>query len=286
MAEDHAASSDRTPTDSPGRYLIPADQVPPRLAERLAGAHEPVPARPAATIVLARESRRGPEVLLLRRPGRSSFAANAWVFPGGAVDRDDSAATVAERLLGPPAHWWAERLRTEAAHALGFVAAALREAWEETGILLADPLPPRERLSVSRAELLGGAVSLADIVRSHDLRLDAREVVYLAHWITPEQESRRYDTRFFLAHVSQAAECDLVGEELCEARWVAPAEAVEAYHAAKMRLLPPTVHTLQRLSAYGSVPEMTAALRHGPVPAILPRMTASAEGVLIEIPEG
>lgn len=286
MAEEHAASSDRTPTGTPGRFLIPAEQVPPRLAERLAGSHEPVPARPAATIVLAREARRGPEVLLLRRPGRSSFAANAWVFPGGAVDRDDSAATVAERLLGPPAEWWAERLGTEDTSALGYVAAALREAWEETGILLADPVPAAEHLGASRAELLGGTATLADIVRRHDLQLDARGIVYLAHWITPEAESRRYDTRFFLAHVSQEARCDLLGEELCEARWVAPAEAVAAYHAAGMRLLPPTVHTLQRLAVYGSVPEMTDALRHAPVPAILPRMSASAEGVLIEIHEG
>jgi 8-oxo-dGTP pyrophosphatase MutT (NUDIX family) len=279
-----AASSTRLPTGHPDRYLIPRAQVPPGLLDRVELGGEMAVPRPAATIVLARQAGSGPEVLLLRRPNRSSFAANAWVFPGGALDPADLDGSLAARLRGPSPDAWAKRLGTGSRDAVGFVVAAIREGWEETGILLSDPPADLDLLRPARAEALAGEISFGEVLEREGLVLDAGELVYLAHWITPEPEPRRFDARFFLAAVPRATRCDLLGGELMEARWTTPAAAVDAYGAGAMRLLPPTVHTLRRLSTHASVADMVAELRHAPVGTILPRMIRDPEGVIIELP--
>lgn len=279
-----AAGSTRLPTGHPDRYLIPRAQVPPGLLERLEVGGDPAAPRPAATIVLARDGDGGPEVLLLRRPGRSSFAANAWVFPGGALDRADLDDSLAARLRGPGPDAWAERLGTGPRDAVGFVLAAIREAWEETGILLSDPPADPDLLRPARMEALAGEISFGEVLEREGLVVDAGDLVYLAHWITPEPEPRRFDARFFLAAVPPETGCDLLGEELMEARWVAPATALDAYEGGAMRLLPPTVHTLRRLRTVASVADMVAKLRDAPVATILPRMIRDPAGVIIELP--
>jgi 8-oxo-dGTP pyrophosphatase MutT (NUDIX family) len=233
--------------------------------------------------VLVRDAGDGPEALLLRRPHGSSFAASAWVFPGGIVDPEDAA--VGRTMLGDSPDEWARRLEIPAADAVAFVAAALREAWEETGILLSDPAPDPDAVRAARERLLAGDLTLDAALREGDLRLDARGVVYIAHWITPEPETRRYDTRFFLAVVPPGTTCDLLGDELTEARWVRPAAAVDHHAAGELRLLPPTVHTLHRLAAFRTVREMVGALREMPVRAILPTMRRDGRGVVIQIPQ-
>jgi 8-oxo-dGTP pyrophosphatase MutT (NUDIX family) len=280
---DRAADSRRRPTALPDRYLIPTDEVPPGLVARIASEREPVSARPASTIVLMRAGARDPEALLLRRPGRSSFAANAWVFPGGTVDEGDGSPARTERLLGPPPTWWAVRLGLPERDAVAHLGAALREAWEETGILLAEPAVDDARLAAARAEVLAGETTLDEVLAAEGLSLDARELLYIAHWTTPEAEPRRYDTRFFLAALPRRTECELVGEELLEARWITPAEAVAAFDAGDLRLLPPTVHTLRELCTYRSIDEMVGSLRDAPVARVLPRMRMHPGGVEIEL---
>ena len=280
---DDAAGSARRPTERTDRYLIPVDHVPAELAARVSDPEAVAPTRPAATVVIAREGDGGPEVLLVRRPARSAFAANAWVFPGGRVDPEDAVA--AASMLGPSAAAWGARLGLPAREAAGFVAAALREAWEETGILVCDLAPHPDRAREARERVLREAGALPGLLSELGVRLDARNVAYIAHWITPEPEPRRYDTRFFLAAALPGATCELVGDELEEARWISPGHAVAAYREGELRLLPPTVHTLDRLAAFGSVPEMMEALRDAAVPTILPRMRLDPAGVVIEIPE-
>ena len=181
---DSAAGADRVATEVPDRYLIPEEHVPPGLAARIDGMDEPVAPRPASTVALVREGAGGPEVLLLRRPRRSSFAASAWVFPGGVVDDGDAAA--GGTMLGRSPDEWARRLGIPAPRAVSFVAAALREAWEETGILLSDPRIDAGAGHPARVRLLAGDTRLDDALAEEGLRLDARGVVYIAHWITPE----------------------------------------------------------------------------------------------------
>lgn len=279
----------RRATGDPRRFLIPGDELPRGFAERL-DAHDgpPAPPRPAATVVLLRPcaaddpARRGqPEALLLRRHGRSGFAANAWVFPGGTVDPADRDPALAALCDGPPPGEWARRLELDdPADASGYAAAALREAFEETGILFARPRGVGDRY---RDALLAGGTSLRGIAETNKLRYSLGEWIYVAHWITPEPEPRRYDTRFFLAPVPPGWECVPHEAELVEARWLAPADAVGQFAAGELTMLPPTVDTLRRLAPFRSLPELLDTLREAPVPAILPIMRRVAGGVEIEI---
>ncbi|HEX2189898.1 MAG TPA: NUDIX domain-containing protein [Longimicrobiaceae bacterium] len=286
--ERSAASATRRPTGDPDTFLIPEEHLPPGFAEKVeSGGWEPVPPRPAATVVLLREAAGGPEALLLRRHRRSGFAADAWVFPGGVVDPGDRDPALAAWLDGPDPAGWAARLGLDdPAEAQGYVAAALREAFEETGILLARPdgAAP-EALEAARRTLLAGEAGLREVAEERAARLAGDALVYLAHWITPEPEPRRYDTRFFAARVSPGAECTVHEREMTDAVWMAPAVAVARFHAGEMKMLPPTVRTLARLAEHRTLPALWEALRDAPVPAVLPRMRRHPGGVAIELPK-
>lgn len=288
-----AAGAARRATDDPHRFVIPTEALPAGFTDIVDDpAHQPVQARPAATVVLLRDAPGGLEVLLLRRHRRSGFAAGAWVFPGGVVDQRDRDAALVDRLDGPTPGEWARRLGlVDAGEALGYVSAAIREAFEETGILLAhrDPDATQPRggggLEVARRALLNDVIDLHGVAVGNGLRLSGGELIYIAHWITPTPEPRRYDTRFFAAHAPAGAECTVHDAEMTDALWLTPAEAVRRFEAGELTLLPPTVHTLRRLSRYGAWEQLRAWLQDAPVPAILPRMERDPQGVAIVVPE-
>lgn len=286
-----AASATRRATAGREVFLIPTADLHPALAERVdnPAALEPVTPRPAATVVLLRDTPGGAEALLLRRHKRSGFAADAWVFPGGTVDPTDRDPALAERCVGPTPTAWAHRLElTDPAEAVGYVAAAVRETFEETGILLARehgaPACSRRDYRDARRALLAERRTLRELALEEGVHLATAELLYLAHWITPEAEPRRYDTRFFLARVPDGAECVPHAAELTEARWMSPSAAVESFAAGDMRMLPPTVDTLRRLAPFGTVAAAWEVLVDAPVPTILPRMRRHPEGVAIDIP--
>jgi 8-oxo-dGTP pyrophosphatase MutT (NUDIX family) len=290
---DSAASASRRATEDPNVFLIPSEHLPPGFADKVDDpALIPAPARPAATVVLLREGA-GMEALLLRRHRRSGFAADAWVFPGGVVDKADREGGVADRLDGPaPAEWAARLGMDDPGEALGYVNAAIREAFEETGILLARPDPEgptqlfdEQGMATARRALLNDVVSLRDVAVGNGLRLMGDALVYVAHWITPQPEPRRYDTRFFAALAPEGAVCDVHDLEMTESVWLPPAEAVERFRAGQMKLLPPTVRTLEDLSRYATFAELRAALEGAAIPAILPRMRRDPGGVAIEVPD-
>jgi 8-oxo-dGTP pyrophosphatase MutT (NUDIX family) len=286
----------RTATEELNRFLIPSSELPPGFLERLDAPPGSVAApRPAATVVLVRDGEHGPEVLLLRRTRRSGFAADAWVFPGGVLDPGDADPALAVLCDGPTPDEWAVRLGlSDSSEAFGYAVAALREAFEETGILLARPTamagPPSriplgaESAARYREGVLAGRVSLREMAAAEGLQLALDQLTYIAHWITPEPEPRRYDTRFFLSQVTAEADALLHEEELVEARWLRPREAVEGFRSGELTMLPPTVHTLRRIGSFATVGSMRSALEKEPVPAILPRMRRDPEGVAIEIP--
>ncbi|HEU0012105.1 MAG TPA: NUDIX domain-containing protein, partial [Longimicrobium sp.] len=233
-----AASAERRGTGDPNVFLIPDAALPAGFAERVAsGDYAPVEARPAATVVLVRDGEQGPEVLLLRRHRRSGFAAGAWVFPGGVVDAEDQSPAALARLAGPSPAEWAARLGLEdAGEAAGYVVAALREAFEETGILLARGAPAlaSEALEDARQALLEAGEGMGQVAERLGIELDGG-VAYVAHWITPEPEPRRYDTRFFLARVPAGAECVPHAPELVDAAWLPPAEALRRFERGEMK---------------------------------------------------
>ena len=287
-----AASAARRATDDPHVFLIPSDGLPAGFAEKVAaGGFTAVAPRPAATVLLARDADGAPEVLLLRRHGRSGFAADAWVFPGGVVDAADRDLSIVDRLDGPTPSEWAARLGLDdAAEAVGYVVAALREAFEETGILLARgasgaPAAGGEALEVARRALLSDVIGMREIVVGQDLRLAGDGLAYVAHWVTPEPEPRRYDTRFFLARAEPGAVCVPYEEEMTDSVWITAADAVRHFQEGGLRLLPPTIHTLRRLAGHASVEAVFAALADAPVPLILPAMRPHPDGVAIVLPD-
>lgn len=283
MTHPPAPGAARTPTADPNVFVIPAAEVPPALAARVdADAPDPVVPRPAATVVLLRRGADGLEALLLRRHGRSGFAAGAWVFPGGVVDAADRAPSLAARMDGPSPAEWGARLGTEEPHeAAGYVACALREAFEETGILLARPAAAG--LEAARRALLAGEATLEAVAADAGVRLAGDRLAYIAHWITPEPELRRYDTRFFAAEVDDGADCVVHEAELVEHRWLPCAEAVARFRDGTLRMLPPTVHTLEALARVGDFAALAAEAARAPVRPILPRMRRRGDGVVIEV---
>lgn len=288
-----AASAARRATDDPDVFLIPADALPPGFAEKVAaGDFTAAATRPAATVLLVRDSGDGPEVLLLRRHRRSGFAAGAWVFPGGVVDGGDGDLALVERMDGPTPMQWAERLGLDdPAEAVSFVTAAVREAFEETGILLArvadDATNPggQEGLEIARRALLAEVVDLRQVIVTRSLRIMGDRLIYVAHWITPEPEPRRYDTRFFLARVEADAVCTPHEAEMTESVWLTARGALHFFESGSLKMLPPTVHTLRRLAGFPSVDAIFAALADAPVPSIMPVMRVVPDGVAIALPE-
>jgi 8-oxo-dGTP pyrophosphatase MutT (NUDIX family) len=231
-----------------------------RERRRMDDAHSPgrvseVPERaplepwPAATLVLVRPGAGGREVLLLRRPSTSSFAPDAWVFPGGRVDDSDWRLDHDRLAAGPSAAEWATVLAIDSPPEAGaYVVAAVREAWEETGILLATAGHCPPGCDRARKEVLSGMWTLAEYLDAAKLRLASAELRYIGHWITPEWLPRRFDTRFFLTEVGRDARCELSGEELVEFRWMLPELALRAAELGEVRLLPPTLDTLRRIA--------------------------------------
>jgi 8-oxo-dGTP pyrophosphatase MutT (NUDIX family) len=230
--------------------------------EFLESGRPPAAARDAATIALVRDGAAGLEVYLLRRVAAMAFAPGAYVYPGGSVDADDRDAEV--RWAGAPAAEWATAFGTDEPTALALVCAAVRETFEESGVLLAGPsagevLPDvsGEEWEAERAALEARQQSLSQLLERRDLVLRADLLRPLAHWITPEAEPRRFDTRFFLAAMPEHQRCRDVGGEADDRVWMRPVDAL----ASGLALMPPTRSVLMDLSRFGDVATALAAER-------------------------
>ena len=223
--------------------------------------------RAAATVVLLRDGRNGVEAYLQRRPARMGFAGGLWVFPGGRVDEADGDPAVDASWAGPSPADWAGRLGLGVDEARGHVVAACRETLEEAGLLLATPAPGVGEVAEARQELLAGSAGLAGLLDRLGVRLDTDRLRYWAWWVTPEEEPRRYDTRFFVAGLPADAAVTAHLAEAERERWLPPAEAAADQG---LPMLPPTRYTLRALAAFGSVAEALAAAAGRRVERILP----------------
>jgi 8-oxo-dGTP pyrophosphatase MutT (NUDIX family) len=235
----------------PDEMTLPAALVPPDTAER-----PPAVPRHAATVILARDSAAGIEVFLLRRVAGMAFAGGMTVFPGGGVDQRDADADVA--WAGPPADWWAQRFGCEPALARALVCAAVRETFEESGVLLAGPdadtvVADTTAYHPDRQALVDRDLSLAEFLARHDLLLRADLLRPWANWVTPEREPRRYDTRFFLAELPAGQRADGVTTEADHSSWRRPVDAVEDWRAGRAGLMPPTWTTLTEIGEFATV---------------------------------
>lgn len=264
-------------------FEIPADRLPPGFVDTVdqPPAHPATP-RPAATIVLLRDESDGPEALLMRRHRSSGFVPGAWVFPGGRVDSADSGPALYERIRG-----LSGREQPDGA----FWTAALRELFEETGVLLAQDgqgawaadAHSDRRLARLRRGLMDETASLLDLLEELDLTLVADDVVHIAHWITPVVEARRYDTHFFAAALPEGRTVEEDAREMTEAAWLTPAAALARFEQGELPMVFPTVKTLEALRGYGSVEHALTSLRHREVQSILPRLVRTETGVAIVV---
>jgi 8-oxo-dGTP pyrophosphatase MutT (NUDIX family) len=239
------------------------------------GEQVPTEPRHAATVVLARDRGEGPEVYLLRRTASMAFAAGFFVFPGGSVDPRDQDIPD-EAWVGPPANEWALGLSCDEPLARALVCAAVRETFEESGVLLAGP---DERSVVAdtsgddweadRLALLDRSLSLAELLRRRDLHLRADLLRAWSHWITPEVEPKRFNTRFFVAALPDGQRTRDVGGEADRVAWVRPVDALAATKSGEMSLLPPTMAALTDLAEFGSVVDiLDAGRRREPTPVM------------------
>lgn len=217
--------------------------------------------RPAATVLILREGD-DLEVLMLRRNLNSDFVGGAYVFPGGGVDATD--AELARYVVGLDDESASARLGLESG-GLAYYAAALRELFEEAGLLVVcdetgEPLLATPevlaRLEGHRAHVNAGRRALVELLEEESWRLDVRAMQYLAHWITPVGPPRRYDTRFFVvvAPSGQVAAHD-AGETVA-ARWIAPREALAAHARGELEMIFPTIRTLEEIAGFTRASEV------------------------------
>jgi 8-oxo-dGTP pyrophosphatase MutT (NUDIX family) len=247
--------------------------------KRLAsGEQQPAVPRHAATVVLARDRSEGPEVYLLRRTASMAFAAGFFVFPGGSVDpRDEHFAD--EAWIGPSPRQWALALTSDEPRARSLVCAGVRETFEESGVLLAGPDADSVVADTSgddweadRLALLDRSLSLAEMLQRRALVLRADLLRAWSHWITPEVEPKRFDTRFFVAAMPAGQRTRDVGGEADRVAWMRPADALAAHDRGELSMLPPTLATLTDLAAYSTVADMLAAGDQREIEPVMPKL--------------
>ncbi|MFI9008918.1 NUDIX hydrolase [Actinosynnema sp. NPDC053489] len=245
------------------------------------------PARPrdAATVVLVRDGSAGLEAFLLRRVVGMAFAGGMTVFPGGGVDPRDADTSVA--WSGPPPSWWATRFGCSVELATALVCAAVRETFEESGVLLAGPssssvVADTSAYAAARAALVARELSLARFLASEGLVLRADLLRPWANWLTPEEEPRRYDTYFFVAVLPEGQSADGVTTEASDGAWQRPVDAMADWKAGRRALMPPTWVTLAELDELGSVAEVLAAPRT--VSKVIPKLVREGDVLRVVVP--
>jgi 8-oxo-dGTP pyrophosphatase MutT (NUDIX family) len=241
-------------------------------------------ARPASTVLILRDGSDGIEVYLQRRPRRMHFAGGLWVFPGGRVDDVDRDPAIDAYWAGPPPDAWARVMDIDVDLARGHVVAAYREVLEESGILLSADAPPADAVADARRALLDGATGFAAVAHDLDLRLDTRLLGYWDWWVTPASEPRRYDTRFFLAHLPNDAVVTPHEHEVVEETWAGAAALDD------LQMVAPTYCTMRDAVAHPSVDVALGAAARRSVAATQP-VIEDGEVVLpwderLRLPEG
>lgn len=246
---------------SNGQWYPP--EWPDRIRALAAGELTPVVPKRAATVMLLRDGEDGPAVHMLRRRTSMAFAGGAFAYPGGGVDpRDDRPVGWA----GPSLDTWARRLGTDTASAQAIVCAAVRETYEEAGVLLAGPTPGTvvgdttgDDWEADRQALVDRNVSFAEFLDRRGLVLRSDLLGAWARWITPEFEPRRYDTWFFVAALPEGQRTRNASTEAESTVWIRPADATAGYDKGELLMMPPTIATLRTLRQYATATQALAA---------------------------
>ena len=262
--------------------------------------HTP-PAAPldAATVLLIREtSAETPfELLLMRRHARQRFMGRAFVYPGGQMDDTDchpGLAAFADGLTAEAAKQHLNEPHLPDNKALGLYFAAIRETFEESGVLLtcltsgkeidfSDPTI-RKRFNEYRTRIHRQEMTLEDLARKEHLIFRLNALMPYAHWITPEAERKRFDTRFFLAPMPSGQKPVHDSREMAETLWIEPEKALLKQKQGDMLLMPPTLKTLEEMARQPSVTELLATLSSATIQPIMPQVAAVGDSVVIKLP--
>ena len=219
--------------------------------------------RPAATVVVMRDSAAGPEVFMVRRHQDTAFMGGAYVFPGGRVDAHDRDGS--DAWCDGTTHAAAQLPSLEPEDAVAFHVAATRELFEEAGVLLARDETRRfvsltgevnhERFKVYRLDVHGGRTTLRSVAEREQLRLALDALVLFSHWVTPPIDTRQFDTRFFMTRVPPDQTPAHDETETTHSGWMTPAEAIAQSLESNIVLPPPTWTTIRELERFASVDE-------------------------------
>jgi len=256
---------------------------------------ETVPIRPAATVLLVRDADGGGiEVFMLRRTFSAAFASGMFVFPGGKVDEVDGIAEIGE-LCDGLTDAEASGLLGIPAGGLAYWVAAVRECFEEAGVLLAryastgevirfDDDEVATQFQAERENIHDGSVALLELCRRENLRITTDEIHYVSHWITPKGERRRFDTRFFVARAPGAQHALHDDGETIESMWLRPEDAIRRWKEGDLMLMPPTAANIEFLLPHRTADEvLTAAAKVGVPTTILPKLRVDSDGRVVGI---
>lgn len=244
--------------------------------------------RPAATVMLVRDvlaGEPGIEVFMLQRTTKAAFGPGMYVFPGGRVDGVDGADEIAPFCHGLDDGAASAKLGIDAG-GLAYWVAAVRECFEEAGVLLASPRGggALELRNEDRHEVHDSTLSLVELCRRDDLVMELSTTHYVDHWITPMGERRRFDTRFFLTEMPLDQEPLHDDKETVMSLWVRPADALRRQAAGELTMMPPTISNLRFLESFATAADALAAgAAIDRPPCILPKLRLSDSGQMLGV---
>jgi 8-oxo-dGTP pyrophosphatase MutT (NUDIX family) len=254
------------------------------------GTREAAQPRNAATVVLMRPGRSGPEIYLLRRQVSMEFAGGMCVFPGGGVDPRDFDADVA--WAGPTPQEWASRLGVDEELARALVCAAVRETFEESGVLLAGPSAGEVVADTTGEEWEADRVALESRERSMTEFLTSRGLVLRTDllgtwdgWLTPVFEPKRYRTWFFVALLPEGQRTRDVSSESSEVTWLPAGDAVAGADAGEVLMLPPTYLTCVEIAGFDEPAAVLAVAADRSVDMFTPTIEPLGEGFTLSMPD-
>ncbi|WP_406494393.1 NUDIX domain-containing protein [Streptomyces sp. NBC_01604] len=270
-----------------GQWYPP--EWPDRIRALTDGTLTPVSPKRAATVMLLKDTGAGIAVHMLRRRASMAFAGGAYAYPGGGVDPRDDDRHV--RWAGPTRAWWADRLGVDEAAAQAIVCAAVRETYEEAGVLLAGPASDSVVGDTTGPDWEADTAALVDRELSFAEFLDRRGLVLRSdllgawtRWITPEFESRRYDTWFFVAALPEGQRTRNASTEADRTVWIRPEDAAGSYDKGELLMMPPTIATLRQLSPYSSAAQALAAAPERDLTPVLARARIEGEQIVLSWP--
>ncbi len=243
--------------------------------------------REAATVMLLRQGAKGIEVLMMRRNLNLEFVGGAYVFPGGKVDKADRDPEVLKRSLNLGDLECSQMLGVSSGGA-GYFVAAIRECFEEAGIFIGTrsggTAPTEAELSQAREDLLAKRSDFVGVLKKEDLYLDLSQLVYMAHWITPESQPKRYDTRFFVARAPSGQLGTHDDSETVSHVWIDPNEALSKAKVEGFSIVLPTRQNLKAISSYETVDEALLGALRSKKSVVVPKLVRGPAGLELILP--